>query len=153
MALKRNILANRDWWTRKRLMCEFRTAHLTGGSRAIHRAGALSRVEADVLIVESDQIWNPDITFGLRPAYFGAFENSRIRKTVAYAASLGAASLRKEVEPKFSRLLESTGLTGRMAAQGYAPDIDGEINWTEVDRLLRTHREGSMEFLRRSLTS
>lgn len=300
--LKRNILAGRDRRTRKRLMHEFRTAHLTGGGRAIHRAGALSRVEANVLIVGSDQIWNPDITFGLRPAYFGAFENSRIRKTIAYAASFGGASLPKEAEPEFScllasvqdismrekgaaeylearfgrkaahvvdpvflldggdwhaiedrrpergfilyyetecceplreaaarfarekglkviglsangsgygscpfqkvwavgpaqflgyvsaadyvftnsfhglafsillhkpfyicnhstvgarieSLLESTGLTGRMAAQDYVPDLNGEINWTEVDRLLRTHRERSMEFLRQSLMS
>lgn len=52
--LKRNITAGRDWWTRRRLVAEFRTAHLTGGSRAIHLARALSRLEADVLIVESD---------------------------------------------------------------------------------------------------
>lgn len=300
--LKRNITAGRDWWTRKRLMSEFRTAHLTGESRAIRRVGALSQIEADLLIVGSDQIWNPDITFGLRPAYFGAFQNNRIRKTIAYAASFGAASLPKEAEPEFSRLLasvydvsmrekgaaeyvearfqrraahvvdpvflldggdwhaiedrpkergfilyyetecceplreaaarlaqekglkviglsangngygawpfqkvwaagpaqflgyvstaeyvftnsfhglafsillhkpfyicnhstvgariesllDSTGLAGRMATQGYAPDFDGEINWTEVDQLLRIHREQSMEFLRRSLTS
>lgn len=300
--LKRNITAGRDWWTRKRLMREFRTTNLTGGSRAIRWVWALLQVEADLLIVGSDQIWNPDITFGLRAAYFGAFQNNRIRKTIAYAASFGAASLPKEAEPEFSRLLasvqdismrekgaaeyvetrfgrkaahvvdpvflldgeewravedrrleggfilyyetecceplreaaarlarekglkviglsangggygswpfqkvwaagpaqflgyvsaadyvftnsfhglafsillhkpfyicnhstvgarlesllESTGLTGRMAAQGYAPDLDEQINWTEVDQLLRTHRERSIEFLRQSLMS
>lgn len=105
--LKRNITAGRERWIRKRLMAEFRTAYLTGGSRPIHRTGALSRLEADLLIVGSDQIWNPDITFGLRPAYFGAFQNRQIRKTIAYAASFGTAALPEEEEPEFSRLLGS----------------------------------------------
>lgn len=300
--LKRNVKAGRDWWARRRLMEGFRTEYLTGGSRAIRRAGQLSRLEADVLVVGSDQIWNPDITCGFRSAYFGAFRNSRIRRTVAYGASFGSSSLPEEAEPEFSRLLasvndvsmrekgaaeyvearfgrrvahvvdpvflldggewraiedrpaergfilcyeterceplrkaadrlarekglkviglsagepgwglwpfqgvwaagpaqflgyisaagyvftnsfhglafsillrkpfyicahstvgarlesllESVGLTGRMAAEGYVPDVDGEIDWTEVERLLRIERERSVEFLRRSLTS
>ena len=57
------------------------------------------------------------------------------------------------VGARIESLLESTGLTGRMATQDYVPDLDGEISWTEVDQLLRTHREQSMEFLRQSLTS
>lgn len=105
--LKRNLRAGREWWTRRRLMNEFRAAHLTGESRAFHKDRALSQVEADLLIVGSDQIWNPDITCGLRSAYFGAFENSGLRKTIAYGASLGGASLPKEAEPEFSELLAS----------------------------------------------
>lgn len=40
-------------------------------------------------IVGSDQIWNPDITFGLREVYFGAFKSKNKKKVFAYAASLG----------------------------------------------------------------
>lgn len=302
--LKRNLLAGRTWRARRRLMAGFRTAHLTGKDRPIRSIRGLARVKADLLIVGSDQIWNPALTFGLRAAYFGAFQNSRVRKTVAYAASFGADTLPKGAEPEFEKLLasvhrvsmrekaaaeyvsarfgrkavhvvdpvfllsgeewravakhpqgdlekggflfyyetepceplrqaaarlsrekglavialsanenrwgrwpfcgvwaagpaeflgwlsaaeyvftnsfhglafsillhkpfyicnhgtvgariksllETTGLTGRMAAGGYAPDIDGPINWTEVETLLQAHRQQSVEFLLQSL--
>lgn len=105
--LKRNLKAGRDWRTRKRLMEDFRTARLTGGSKAFHGNKGLLSMEADLLVVGSDQIWNPDITCGLRPAYFGAFENDRLRKTIAYGASFGASSLPEEEVPRFSELLLS----------------------------------------------
>ncbi len=102
----RNILTGKGWWVRKKRMDSFRRDYLTEGSRAIRRFKALSRVDADILVVGSDQIWNPDVNYGFRPAYFGAFANPHIRKTVAYAASIGTASLPEEAEPEFSRLLE-----------------------------------------------
>lgn len=104
---KRNIKMGKNWWIRKRRMHEFRRKYLTKGSSAFYRARVLSQLKADLLIVGSDQIWNPDITFGLRPAYFGAFASSYIRKTIAYAASYGSDIPPKEANPEFAGLLAS----------------------------------------------
>lgn len=104
---KRNLRDGTDWWVRKQRMHKFRRRYLTKGSRAFYRAKALSNLEADLLVVGSDQIWNPDITFGLRPAYFGAFANRHIRKTIAYAASFGGDTLPETANQEFSRLLVS----------------------------------------------
>lgn len=104
---KRNLKAGKDWWVRKRRMYEFRRRYLTKGRKAFYRIKSLSNLEADLLIVGSDQIWNPNITFGLRPAYFGAFTNRHIRKTIAYAASFGGDTLPKTANSEFSRLLVS----------------------------------------------
>ena len=57
-------------------------------------------------IVGSDQIWNPDITCGLRRAYFGAFKNRNKKKVIAYAASIGSASLPEEYNKEFSELIK-----------------------------------------------
>lgn len=103
-----NILAGRGWFLQKQNMRRFRETYLVDGHR---RCGfrQLSDVDADALVVGSDQIWNPDITFGLMPAYFGAFGNGRIGKTVAYGASLGSYSLPAEYEAGFAKLLDSVG--------------------------------------------
>lgn len=102
-----NLRAGRDWWIRSRRFRTFRRECLTGQSRAFYCAKALSWIKADLLIVGSDQIWSPKILFGLRPAYFGAFKNRRIRKTVAYAASFGTDRLPEDLGPEFSRLLSA----------------------------------------------
>ena len=57
-------------------------------------------------IVGSDQIWNPDITCGLRRAYFGAFKNRSKKKVIAYAASIGGVSLPEEYNKEFSELIK-----------------------------------------------
>lgn len=41
---------------------------------------------ADIYICGSDQIWNPDVTFGLDPAYFLDFGNQQTKR-IAYAVS------------------------------------------------------------------
>lgn len=103
----KNVCTGKYWWMRRRQMEEFRRKYLTHGSRAIYSFRGLSRVEADLLIVGSDQIWNPDVTLKFLPAYFGIYKNRRVKKTVAYAASLGTAFLPKKAEAEFSRLVAS----------------------------------------------
>lgn len=105
--LKKNVKAGRSFFTRKRAMEDFRRTCLTKGQRPIRSLWQLGRIDADALVVGSDQIWNPDVTFGFRRAYFGAFRTDAVRKTVAYAASLGSASLRDEDEADFARLLSA----------------------------------------------
>ncbi len=103
----KNLWTGPAWWAGKRAMGQFREQYLVKGSRAMRRLAALSKVDMDQLVVGSDQIWNPEITFGFQPAYFGAFEHPRLKKTVAYAASFGTAALPPEAEEEFSRLLDS----------------------------------------------
>ncbi len=68
-------------------------------------AGGLRKLPYRYYIVGSDQIWNPDITCGLRKAYFGAFRNRRKEKVIAYAASFGGASIHSRHDEKFARLI------------------------------------------------
>lgn len=103
----RNVLTGGKWWRRRGEMNSFRREYLTKGRKTIYRLKKAEQLEADLLIVGSDQIWNPEITFGFQPAYFGVFANGRARRTVAYAASFGTASLPEEAEAEFSKLLVS----------------------------------------------
>ena len=41
----------------------------------------------DLYIIGSDQVWNPTLTKGLNPIYFGDFDVSKFAKKVTYAAS------------------------------------------------------------------
>lgn len=102
-----NILTGKGWFLQKRNMHQFRKGYLTADRKVLRRIQLLSNIDADALIVGSDQIWNPGITFGLLPAYFGAFENARIKKTIAYGASIGSSSFPREYEGEFARLLDS----------------------------------------------
>lgn len=60
----------------------------------------------DVYIMGSDQIWNPKITKGLDPIYFGVFPfpkgNERI---ISYAASVGSESVVLELQEQLRKLL------------------------------------------------
>lgn len=67
----------------------------------------LRRLPYRYIIVGSDQIWNPDITYGLRKAYFGAFKCKGKEKVIAYAASLGGDKLSTDFTREFSELLKS----------------------------------------------
>lgn len=63
-------------------MNRFRREYLTEkGQRKILSAWGLRRLPYRYYIVGSDQIWNPDITCGLRKAYFGAFQSRRKEKS------------------------------------------------------------------------
>lgn len=89
-------------------MRNFRKRYLldTGQKRILFTKG-LKQLPYSCYVVGSDQIWNPEITFGLRKAYFGAFENKRKKKVIAYAASLGGTKLPSEYDREFAELLRS----------------------------------------------
>lgn len=101
---KRNLKLGFSWFLRKKKMSQFRNQYLTKDPK-IYSTKALSQVKADILIVGSDQIWNPNITDGFQPAYFGAFRNDHIQKVIAYGASFGSGFLALEREKEFSFLL------------------------------------------------
>ena len=91
---------------RKRNMRSFRNKYLVDSRQKkllfLHQ---LKTLKYSCYIVGSDQIWNPDITGGLRKAYFGAFTNNRKEKVIAYAASIGGVSLPPVYNREFSCLL------------------------------------------------
>lgn len=90
---------NMDWFRRTYLIDE-------GQPRILFLPG-LGKLPYRRYIVGSDQIWNPDITCGLRRAYFGAFENAHKERVIAYAASLGSAALPDKYEREFAALLQN----------------------------------------------
>lgn len=61
----------------------------------------------DVIIVGSDQIWNPNITDGLDSNYFGVCESVTAKMVFSYAASMGVSSLKDNSESEFVRLLSN----------------------------------------------
>nr|WP_305137232.1 polysaccharide pyruvyl transferase family protein [uncultured Schaedlerella sp.] len=73
--------------------------------RKILSLAGLKQLNYQCYVVGSDQIWNPDITCGLRKAYFGAFENKRKKRVVSYAASIGGAELARRYDKEFAELV------------------------------------------------
>lgn len=105
-SLKNNLRMKDIFFARRRNMQLFREKYLIDKKcPRLLLSGRLQRLPYQYYIVGSDQIWNPDITFGLRKAYFGAFRNKNKEKVVSYGASLGGTSLSAKYEKTFSELL------------------------------------------------
>ena len=101
----RNRAMGPDFFHRRDNMRRFRRQYLTRGRLPRFFTWQLSLLPIRCFVVGSDQIWNPDITLGLRRAYFGAFPNPCKKRVVAYAASLGSAALPERYDQEFSALL------------------------------------------------
>lgn len=104
---EKNLKLGRSFFERRANMRRFRDRYLVQSKK--HKllfSRQLRKCSCQYYIVGSDQIWNPDITLGLRTVYFGAFENKNKKKVIAYAASLGGVSLSSEYDEEFSELLE-----------------------------------------------
>ncbi len=97
-----------DNFAKKRAnMKRFRKKYLIEkGHRKLLFKRQLRKLPFRYYIVGSDQIWNPDITLGLRDVYFGAFLNLRKEKVIAYGASLGGGKLPPEYDRRFSELIK-----------------------------------------------
>lgn len=103
-----NVRMGRTYFARRASMRRFRKRYLVEkGQRRALFSRHLRHLRYSCYIVGSDQIWNPDITCGLREVYFGAFENRRKEKVVAYGASMGSASLPSEYDRRFSELVRN----------------------------------------------
>lgn len=97
-----------DFFRLRDHMRSFRRNYLLRrGQRKIFFQGQLKSLPYRYYIVGSDQIWNPDITCGLRNVYFGAFESNRKERVIAYAASLGGSALNEQYSQEFSELLKN----------------------------------------------
>ncbi len=104
---KRNLKLGKKFFVQRTNMKRFRKRYLTEDRKKIFFVWQLKQLSYQTYIVGSDQIWNPDITLGLRRAYFGAFENDNKKKVIAYAASIGNAFIAGEYSMEFSKLLKS----------------------------------------------
>lgn len=87
-------------------MDRFRREYLVKGNRSrCLFSGGLKKLPYRYYVVGSDQIWNPDITCGLRKAYFGVFRNRKKEKVISYAASFGGSSLEDKYDREFAELV------------------------------------------------
>lgn len=148
---RRNLKLGKSFFERRANMREFRDKYLIqSGQRKLFFTNQLKYLSYRFYIVGSDQIWNPDITLGLRKEYFGAFENKEKKKVIAYAASMGGVSLPSKYDVQFSELLKSVDcMSVRESAaipyirQFYEKDILtvpdpvfllGKIDWQKVEK-------------------
>lgn len=105
---RRNLKLGKFFFERRKNMRQFREEYLIGTrQRRFFFSFSLENLHYQYYIVGSDQIWNPDITLGLRRVYFGAFKNKNKKKVIAYAASMGKESLPDEYDMQFSELIKS----------------------------------------------
>ena len=94
------------FFKRKANMDRFRKKYLVdAGTKKLLFDWQFRKLPYLYYVVGSDQIWNPDITFGLRKVYFGGFESKRKKRVIAYAASLGGSSLPPQYDRQFSELM------------------------------------------------
>lgn len=103
---RRHRAMGRDFFLQRANMRRFRREHLSGGNGLpLLFTWQLAFHPCRCYVVGSDQIWNPDITLGLRRAYFGAFPALRKKRVVAYAASLGSGALPDRYDREFAALV------------------------------------------------
>ncbi len=115
---KSNLSMRGDFFRRRENMRNFRRQYLLdAGQKRVFFAKKLKQLPYSCYIAGSDQIWNPDITIGLRRAYFGAFENKRKEKVIAYAASLGGAALSPAYDREFAKLLRHVDVVSLREAE------------------------------------
>lgn len=84
-------------------MNKFRKKYLIKDEKKISPA-QINSLGLDILILGSDQIWNPDITYGLDDMYFGA--NFKGKK-ISYAASIGGSKLNRSYDTKMKKLISN----------------------------------------------
>lgn len=101
----RNFPILPDIIKQKKRMKSFRRKCLGLSGWQLRWGWQLKRLQYQIYIVGSDQIWNPSITYGLRNAYFGAFYGQHER-VISYAASIGASEPPSEYQAEFSRLIK-----------------------------------------------
>ena len=101
-----HLQMRKDFFRLRYNMKKFRKIYLNPNSqRKSFFACQLRKLSYQYYIVGSDQIWNPEITFGLQRVYFGDFKNKLKKKVISYGASLGGDSLDEKYNEKISKLL------------------------------------------------
>lgn len=83
------------------LTCEFKT----------YKALRENPPKCDAYICGSDQLWNPDVTWGLDPAYFLNFGSSHIKR-IAYAVSPCGLNIKEYYQElkEYSKIMDSISL-------------------------------------------
>lgn len=63
--------------------------------------------EVSTLVLGSDQIWNPNISRGFDPVFFGKIGDNKKRQVCSYAASIGVSILNEKQQKEFSEELKN----------------------------------------------
>lgn len=146
------LCIRREYAARRANMAAFRREYLVDARQPrIYSSSALWGLPYKTYIVGSDQIWNPAITYGLRSVYFGDFRSRRKGRVIAYAASLGGASLPPQYDLEFARLIQNVDVVSLREAEAvpyvgrfYHGQIAAVLDpvfllertaWQEVERL------------------
>lgn len=66
----------------------------------------------DIIVLGSDQIWNPEYTNGFVDFHFGKIDGLKSRKVVSYAASMGKTVLDQEQKKIFNELINDIDVLG-----------------------------------------
>lgn len=118
LVFSRHLLHWREFSTRRKSMARFRREYLIDVRQPrIRFSPGLRRLPYRTYLVGSDQIWNPSITYGLRRVYFGGFQSDRKKRVIAYAASLGGASLLPRYDREFARLIRNVDVVSLREAE------------------------------------
>lgn len=104
---RKNREMGKDFKVQRKKMSGFRKNHLNENCMPRYFSWQLWNLPFSTYIVGSDQIWNPDITFGLRPVYFGAFKTRKKKKVISYGASFGGSSVEEKYTEEFKTLLSN----------------------------------------------
>lgn len=103
--LIKNLFIGKSLYIQKRRMRQFRKDYFGKNRQKLHTIKQASLLQYAYYIVGSDQIWNPEITYGLREMYFGAFDHPYKKKVIAYGASFGSCCLDKKYDDRFAELI------------------------------------------------
>jgi hypothetical protein len=98
--------------------------------------------DVDALVVGSDQVWNPDITFGLDPSYFLTFASPSTRR-IAYAVSLGRPHPQAYADKlaRYGRGLDAVSLRDNEFREEVSLILGREVVWS-LDPVFLPRREG-----------
>lgn len=97
--------------------------------------------DLDTVICGSDQIWNPTITNGVNPFFFG--EINGVKKRVSYAASMGKTALQPNEEEQIKKLvldLDYCSVREENTAK-YLSDLTGRDIQTVCDPVFLLEKE------------
>ncbi len=126
VAAAKNIMFKRDRLHARAF--EHFHASLPRSERVFTSCEQMSDLEADTLIVGSDQVWNPFITGGIEPAFFLQFGNARRR--ISIASSLGSHCYsegeQREVAGYLSSL-DAISVREAHAVEQIAPLVDKSV--------------------------
>ncbi|MBQ8429659.1 MAG: polysaccharide pyruvyl transferase family protein [Clostridia bacterium] len=91
-------------WKNKRLKAfdKFRKKYIKM-TKFCKNAQDIARLGLDTVVCGSDQIWNPTITGGINPIFFGAIDG--VQKRISYAASVGKDKFEAHDEVRVKKLV------------------------------------------------
>lgn len=95
----------------------FRKDHLLISEKIYYKSEQIRLPDTEMLILGSDQIWNPDVTHGFNDVYFGKLCNSDVL-TVSYAASFGKTEFSDEEKKQLKELLANVDIISVREEEG-----------------------------------